>query len=200
MGVIPIKEANETEIITKNGKHMKKKILSIAILALSLVSFSGMAQTQNNTTETQRTENVKGNRADKKDNRERKNPYEGLNLTDAQKAKLQQLDENRKAQREQMRQQRKDNQSQDKAANMEARRASKKAYLDEVKAIIGPDQYVVFLENMYMNGGGDRGGKAMQQRRGDRQGMAHNKGGKSDRQKKDKGNRGDRQQNGQAKS
>ncbi|MDE6692784.1 MAG: hypothetical protein K2K05_05305 [Muribaculaceae bacterium] len=159
---------------------MKKKILSIAILALSLVSFSGVAQSQNNTTETQRTEKVKGSRADKKDQRERKNPYEGLNLTDVQKARLQQLDENRKAQREQMKQQRKDRQSQDKAANMEARRASKKSYLDEVKAIIGPDQYVVFLENMYMNGG-------------DKQGIAHNKGGKGDRQQKDRGNRADRQ-------
>lgn len=182
---------------------MKKKILSIAILAMSLVSFSCVAKTQDTNTETQRTENVKGNRADKKEQRERKNPYEGLNLTDAQKAKLQQLDENRKAQREQMKQQRKNDQTRDKAARMEARKASQKAYLDEVKAIIGPDQYVVFLENLYMNGGGDRGGKAMQQRRGDKQGMAHNKSGKNDRQKKDKGGRGergDRQQNSQAKS
>lgn len=182
---------------------MKKKILSIAILALSLVSFSGVAQNQNTDTETRRTENVKGNRADKKDQRERKNPYEGLNLTDAQKAKLQQLDDSRRAQREQMKQQRKDEQSQDKAAKMEARKASKRAYLDEVKAIIGPDQYVVFLENMYMNGGDALGGKAMHQRRGDKQGMAHNKDGKNDRQKKGNGGRGDRgdsQQNRQAQS
>ncbi|MDE6654692.1 MAG: hypothetical protein K2K37_09940, partial [Muribaculaceae bacterium] len=73
------------------------------------------------------------------------------------------------------------------------RRASKKSYLDEVKAIIGPDQYVVFLENMYLNGGGDRGGKGMRQHRGDKQGIAHNKGGKGDRQQKDRGSRADRQ-------
>ena len=47
------------------------------------------------------------------------------------------------------------------------RRASKKAYLEEVKAIIGPDQYVVFLENFYLNGGQGNGhGKAVRGQKG----------------------------------
>lgn len=33
------------------------------------------------------------------------------------------------------------------------RKAAKKKYLDEVKAIIGQDKYVTYLENMYINGG-----------------------------------------------
>ncbi|MDE6510977.1 MAG: hypothetical protein K2L00_02620, partial [Muribaculaceae bacterium] len=62
----------------------------------------------------------------------------------------------------------------------------------EVKAIIGPEQYVVFLENMYVNGGQQGGGKAIRQgHKGGRQGMAHNKGGKDSRKGDRKGSRRD---------
>lgn len=47
---------------------MKKKILSVALIAMSLVSFSGMAQKNNSDTliNKEKVENVKGKKADKR--------------------------------------------------------------------------------------------------------------------------------------
>lgn len=185
---------------------MKKKILSIALLAMSLATFNGMAQTTT-TDNNVKVENVKCNKADKKGQRPKMNPYEGLNLTDAQKTQLQQLDAKRRDAFKQQKQAQKDQKQaqkaqkqEDKAARMEARKAAKKEYLEEVKAIIGPDQYVVFLENMYINAGNQQKGKAMMQgQRSGKQGMAHNKSGKykgnkNGKNRSEKGQKGSRQQ------
>ena len=82
---------------------------------------------------------------------------------------------------------------------MEARKNARKEYLEEVKAIIGPDQYIVFLENMYVNGGGNHNGKAIQknQRMG-KHGMAYHKGDKGNRQRNGKNRQGQRMNNAQA--
>lgn len=180
---------------------MKKKIFSVALLAMSLFAVNGIAQTPSNSNNTQ-IENVKGKKAEKKGERRQKNPYEGLNLTDAQKTKLQQLDEKQKAQRmqkmEAMKAEKQANKAQkesDKAAMKEARAAEKKAYLEEVKAIIGPDQYVVFLENFYINGG-NRGGKDMKQGPRDGKNFAHSKDMKG---KKGEGRRDGKKGDGQKK-
>lgn len=138
---------------------MKKKVLGLALVAMSLVSFSSMAQNQSNDTTT-KLETVKGKKADKQTRRNQINPFEGLNLTEAQKSQLQQLDANRKTAREQQAQARRENKQRNDSARIAQRQASKKAYLDEVKAIVGPEQYVVFLENMYVNSGGHRHGKS----------------------------------------
>lgn len=115
------------------------------------------------------------------------NPFEGLTLSDTQKAQLQQLNAQRKADRQQMAQTRKDNKQRNDSARIAERRAAKKSYLEQVKAIIGPDQYVVFLENMYVNGGAQGHGKAFKKGdRSDKQGFA------KDRQSKDKRHKGDR--------
>ncbi|MDE6553832.1 MAG: hypothetical protein K2K98_12875 [Muribaculaceae bacterium] len=185
---------------------MKKKVLGLALMAMALVGFNGMAQ--NNSQKNaqgckSQTECAKGGKGMKKEAREMKNPYEGLNITDAQKSKLAELDSKRMADRKAKMEARKsDNKGQkadksrneaDRKARMEARKADKMEYLKEVKAIIGPDQYVVFLENFYVNGGGNHGDKkAFQQGKGGKQRMAHNKGMKGQR----KG--GDRKGNGKA--
>lgn len=143
---------------------MKKKILGLAIIAMSLTAFNGFAQ--NSATDSSakqecaKKECVKGRKADKAVRNRQVNPFEGLNLTDAQKTQLQQLDSKRKAAREEQAQARKADKQRDNATRVADRRASRKAYLEEVKAIVGPDQYVVFLENMYVNGGGSHHGKA----------------------------------------
>lgn len=183
---------------------MKKKVLGLALMAMALVGFNGMAQnnSQKNAQccKTQ-TECTKGGKGLKKEAREMKNPYEGLTLTETQKSKLAELDSKRMADRKAKMEARKaDNNGQkadksknevDKKARMEARKADKLEYLKEVKAIIGPDQYVVFLENFYVNGGGNQnGGKAIRQGKGGQKGMAHNKGVKGQRKGGDrKGNR-----------
>ncbi len=180
---------------------MKKKVLGLALMAMALVGFNGMAQNAQSTQSCKtQTECKKGN---KKEAREAKNPYEGLNLTDAQKSKLAELDSKRMADRKAKMEARKSQKDAAKAekknmtdaekqaakqAKMEARKADKIEYLQEVKEIIGPDQYVVFLENFYVNGGQQGGGKAIKQgNRDGKKGMAHNKSGKDQRKGDRKG-------------
>lgn len=141
---------------------MKKKILGLAFIAMSLVSTSALAQTESTATKDNCTQTEclnKGGKAGKGFKKARKGrcAFEGLNLTDAQKAQLKQLGEKREAAAREARKQKQASDSTMRAA----RRASKKAYLEEVKAIIGPDQYVVFLENFYINGGNQQGKTAM---------------------------------------
>ena len=172
---------------------MKKKVLGLALMAMALVGFNGMAQ-DNSRKNAQcckaQTECAKGGKGMKKEAREMKNPYEGLTLTDAQKSKLAELDSKRMADRKAKMEARKadvkgqkgERNEADMKARMEARKADKMEYLEEVKAIIGPDQYVVFLENFYVNGGRNQnGGKAIRQGKDGHKGMAHNKGMKDQR-------------------
>lgn len=182
---------------------MKKTVIGMALMAMALVGFNGMAQ---NTTQSQKAQvensaccqkGCKDKKDGKMQGREKKNPYEGLTLSDAQKTKLAELDAKQQAKRQANMEARKAQKDANKAdkknmtdaekqaakkAKMDSRRAEKMEYLQEVKAIVGPEQYVVFLENMYVNGGQQGGGKAIKQgqkgQKGDRQGMAHNKGAK----------------------
>ncbi len=131
---------------------MNKKILGIALAAMSLVSFTGMAQnvTKDNNV---KQEKVCGKKDGKRDGKVRPNPFDGLQLSDAQKAQLQQLNDKRKAERQQMKEARKENRKAEAAKDLTARQNAKKAYLEEVKAIIGPEQYVIFLENSFIQKG-----------------------------------------------
>ncbi len=60
---------------------MKKKVLGLALMAMALVGFNGMAQnnSQKNAQSCKaQTECTKGSKGMKKEAREMKNPYEGL--------------------------------------------------------------------------------------------------------------------------
>ena len=148
---------------------MKKKILGLAAIAMSLIALPSVAQNKKNNDvrkKEARIENTQCNKDFKKGDRATC-IFEGLTLSDTQKDQLKQLNEkqlaNRKARKEALRADRQRNDSTMRAE----RRASKKAYLEEVKAIIGPDQYVVFLENFYLNGGQGHGnGKAIRGQKG----------------------------------
>lgn len=189
-------------------------------MAMSLMAFNGMAQsTSNAASAANKTENTqcankecKGKKGDKqkgdrKDGKKmgqknRQNPFEGLNLTEAQKTQLQQLDAKRKAEREKKMEARKAEKEQMKAKkqnaqmdkkDLAARKAEKqqndsirkaarvadmREYLVQVKEIIGPDNYVKFLENVYVSGG-MKGDKAVRQvQKGGKQHMAQGKSGK----------------------
>lgn len=161
---------------------MKKKILSLAIAAIALISFNGMAQTSNseipNTTKKEcvgkkKCDNVAGKQC-KDGKRTKANPYEGMNLTEAQKTQLQQLDGKRKSARKLDMQSKKENKQRNDSLRMAQRRADRKSYLEEVKAIVGPENYVLFLENTYVNGR-DRNNKGATfgQGRGDKSKSAH---------------------------
>lgn len=137
---------------------MKKKILGLAAIAMSLIALPSVAQNKKNNDgrkKQARIENTQCTKDFKKGDRATC-IFEGLTLSDTQKDQLKQLNEKQLA----------DRQRNDSTMRAE-RRASKKAYLEEVKAIIGPDQYVVFLENFYLNGGQGNGhGKAIRGQKG----------------------------------
>lgn len=153
---------------------MKKRVFSLALIAASLFSATAFAQTQSESDSNGKAaiEKVRGEKGKKQkmgDRKKNRNPYEGLNLTDAQKSKLQQLDEKHSAERKAAAEAMKADKQRNDSAKAVARKNAKKEYLEEVKAIIGPDQYVVFLENFYINGnGGNHSGKAKM--------MAHRQG------------------------
>ncbi|MBJ2188830.1 MAG: hypothetical protein JFR41_09425 [Muribaculaceae bacterium] len=126
---------------------MKKKILTVAIAIAALCGIPAMAQTDNTAaTQTQQcTKGQKGsctnnnNRKQAKAAREfqRKDAFDGIQLTDAQKAGLEALNTTgaQKANR---------NDSTARANRRQARRD----YVKGVKNVLTPDQYVVFLENI----------------------------------------------------
>ena len=159
-------------------------------MAMALIGFNGMAQNTQQCGKAQ-VENSKGCKGAKQCGKAKVNPYEGLTLTDAQKSKLAELDSKRiadhKAKMEARKAEARDQKADkgrthaDMKARMEARKADKMEYLKEVKAIIGPEQYVVFLENMYVNGGDRQCGKAIRQGKGGKAGFAHSKGMKGQR-------------------
>lgn len=160
---------------------MKKKVLGLALVAMSLAAFSGMAQNTTSTTGTACIEKTKCAKTDKCNRAAKANPYDGLTLTDSQKAQLQQLDARTRSDRQQEARVRKEARQKNDSMRMADRKASRKSYLEQVKAIVGPDQYVVFLENMYVNGGGQHGPKAASfHKQKSKKGQMH-RGGKGDR-------------------
>lgn len=150
---------------------MKKKILGLALLAMSFATFNGMAQTNNTTCASSKSCDktsecvAKQPQCDiKKAKKVKADPFAGLTLSDAQKAKLNDLKTKRASEQKVRMQSAKADRQKTDSLRSEARKADRREYLEEVKAIIGPDQYVVFLENMVINNGaGQSKAKAVKQ-------------------------------------
>lgn len=152
---------------------MKKTVLGIALLATAFAGLNASAQDNktcnNNCTAATCTQTCDNNcptpgncnEANKKGMRpaNQPNPFEGLNLSDAQKEQLKALrDKNAQARKEANK-----DKAQRNADKRNERMAQKKQYLEDVKAIIGNDNYVLFLENFYLNAGGRPGQPKMAQ-------------------------------------
>ena len=130
-------------------------------------------------------------------------PYEGLNLTADQKSRLAELDARIANSSKEAKAALKRDRNKVDSVKLQARKTLRKDYLDGVKAIIGPEQYVVFLENFFVNGGDRKGGKDFRggkeiskdkkqhARRDD--GRKKNRKDKATAGRKDKRQKGDRQ-------
>ena len=137
---------------------MKKKILSVALIAMSLVTFNGMAQSQ--AKENLDKNNLGATVCDQQCPAPQgecrsccQGPFDGMNLSDVQKAKIKELNTKMQDSRRKQLEVRKDTKLRNDSLRRQERATAKKQYLEEVKSIIGPDNYVIFLENFYINGG-----------------------------------------------
>lgn len=145
---------------------MKKKLLSIALVLAGLVGSTAVAQTTATTgTQKDKTEKTIAKK-DMKDKGERPNPFDGLNLTDKQKADLKALRDNSRAEKAKADAQKKADKKAEKKEMMQKRQNARKDYLAKIKGILTPEQYVQFLENSYLNNQqgrpfGQKGGKDM---------------------------------------
>ncbi|MCM1356328.1 MAG: hypothetical protein NC212_07990 [Staphylococcus sp.] len=164
---------------------MKKKVLGLALAAITMVGFTSMAQTAADSNgKSPRQENIKGKKDMKQGRRAEANPFEGLNLSESQRSQLEQLKQKRQAERtEKAKVAKAERRAGAKAAKAE-RRAARKEHLAQIKAIIGQENYVTYLENLVLDsrkGKAHRGGKSFAQKRCN--GKAHgkhnsNRGGK----------------------
>ena len=168
---------------------MKKTILSVAILLVSTLGLTAVAQTPaNSQTCPNQTECTKAGKAGKTN---RPNPFEGLNLTEQQKSELQAIAPQKPARKcdkaqngtcdkakarkaDKTKQQSKVDKQAKRAENRQQMMQYRRDYLAKVKNILTPEQYVQFLENNYVDNafkaGGPHHGKMAQAK--------HNKGHK----------------------
>lgn len=191
---------------------MMKKVFSAMIVAMSLMAVPSFAQTADNAkcadskcksekvakckAECEKVAKCSKGAAGKMQAKKARNEFEGLTLTDSQKQQLSDLQQKRmdarKVEREQMkaqRQQMKAEKSSRDSLRVAKRTADRKEYLEEVKTIIGPDQYIVFLENQYIN--------AAPMQKSAKMGHQAMKGKDFKANKDQKGQKGDKGQKGQ---
>lgn len=168
---------------------MKKKIMILAVAIASMAGFNSLAQVS--ATATSGIDKVKCDKGKKGECDGKKeckgaNPFEGITLTADQQTKIDALKAECKANREKCKAEKRAEKAEKKAekkAAMEQARAERKQakrdYLNKVKGILTPDQYVVFLENIVVSDapqggprpGGRPAGKGMKGKdfkRGDR--------------------------------
>lgn len=131
---------------------MKKTVLTLAVAFATIFGFNAAAQNadaQAPAKEKIEQTEVRKDRKAHKTNRS----FEGLNLTDDQKAKIQALKTQRadkaKAQAQADKAKKKEAKAKARAEKMQAR----KDYLASLKSILTPEQYTKFLENNFVHKG-----------------------------------------------
>lgn len=126
---------------------MKKKLFGIALIAMLAIL---PAAAKDNVAKDAKKEAACCAKTEcRKEGAKGVNPFEGLNLTDAQKTKLADLRKSRAEQAKALKEQGKA----DKQKAAEGRKNFKQQYLKDVKAILTPEQYTQFLENSYVKQG-----------------------------------------------
>ena len=132
---------------------MKKTILGMALVAMSMVAVPVFAQKSNDKVCTEQcSKQMKDQKPCCKPGEGKQHchkapkgacAFEGLNLTDAQKQQLQTIATPGKRVAEQ--------QKAERAERMNRAKAARENYLKDVKAVLTPEQYVQFLENNFVN-------------------------------------------------
>ena len=124
---------------------MKKFMIAMAVAAMTISGFTASAQNTKTDTDCcapcpNKTENCR-----QPENCAKKSqcPFNGLNLTDAQKNKLKELHKAEAAKRQECKQ-----------AKQGCSRTMRTEHLAAVKAILTPEQYVSYLENIAVSGHG----------------------------------------------
>lgn len=142
--------------LQKQNAIMKKTILSAAVLLASFIGFNASATTsaQDNNSKSAATATTDAP-ADVVISEDA--VFENLGLNDSQKAAIASLKAERNAEREQARAERKAERQQAREAKKAVREQRRQAmqqrkrdYLNQVKGILTPEQYTLFLENVYV--------------------------------------------------
>lgn len=132
---------------------MKKRILGLALIAMSMAAIGANAQTNTkDNSNCTKTECVSSQKCCKGDAYKlcSNAAFDKMNLSSDQKAKLQALEQKKVEARKAAAEARKAQKQQGYNEARAAREAEKKQYLQDLKAIIGPDNYVIFLEDYYV--------------------------------------------------
>lgn len=161
---------------------MKKTIIGMAVIAASVFSFNAAAQAQAKAGDNVTCAKKECPVAPGKDCRKAKcNPFEGLNLTADQQAKLDQLRQQCGADRKACADQRRAEAKERRAERDSIARSKRLDNLKQIKGILTPDQYVTFLENIVISERAPMG-----PRFGKGQKPCNKDGKKCDRDRKDK--------------
>ena len=130
---------------------MKKKVLSIAVIATSLFAFTGNAQNPENCPRQQCPAADCAEGVHHHKNRKPEaccNPFEGIELTEAQKAKIEEMRKNNREAVKQKVEERRKNREETRAKRDSLIRSGKLNQLRQLKEILTPEQYVTYLENI----------------------------------------------------
>lgn len=130
---------------------MKRRILSIAFFAISALMITAVAEDKKENKPCEGKEMCKHHKMKKGHRHARPifNPFEGLELTAAQQEQLDQLATERGQSFAKMNEQGNPD-NQDRAVRPNPREMQRK-HLDDMKNILTPDQYVIYLENIALN-------------------------------------------------
>lgn len=177
---------------------MKKQLITLAFAAIGFISMNAFAQAP--------SKDGKGRRGDRKEcvnpqqcanpqeckaKGQACNPFEGLNLTDAQKTKLQAIPCPRQVAQDMKKAAKGDSIKANKEAAKLMRKDIRANYLRQVKQVLSADQYTTFLENFFINNAGAKNHKNKDFRgprdgkkfdKGNRNGNGHRKDGRHDKQ------------------
>lgn len=130
---------------------MRKKILVMALIVAGAFSVSTVAQNKDS------KDCPKKECTAKQDCKKSSCPFEGMNLTDAQKTQIKTLNGQMKDSRKEIKDKRKDNAKEIKAS----REAAQTKYNEGLKKILTPEQYTQYLEKQLKNKDSRKGGKHM---------------------------------------